>query len=55
MGIFLTAYDERECPEARHKRAGDEVYDICNLNDKICLLVSGDKCEYFEEYLEEDK
>ena len=41
------------CPEVRHKRAGDEYYDICDLNGKHCLIEHGLKCEYYEEYLKE--
>ena len=42
-----------KCPESKQT-----VYypmDRCNLNDKTCLLESGDKCVYYEEYLEELK
>lgn len=54
MGIILTAYKEGECPEVRHKRAGDETYDICNLTGKACLVEHGlYTCEYFEKYLKE--
>ena len=49
---MLTAYKEGECPEVRHKRAGDEYYDICDLNGKHCLVEHGlYHCDYFEEYL----
>jgi len=53
---MITAYKEGECPEVRHKRAGDESYDMCNLViDKPCLIEHGlYRCEYFEQYLEEE-
>lgn len=37
------------CPDAR--RAFD--LDVCNLNDKICLLEGGEKCPYYEQFLVE--
>lgn len=56
MGMTLTAYKEGECPEVRHKRAGDESYDICNLNSKSCLIEHGlYECEIFNDYLKEVK
>ena len=54
MGLTLDAYDERDCPEVGHKRAGDEIYDLCKLNDKHCLEEHGlYHCGYYEEYLRE--
>lgn len=38
------------CPEAVSYWEG---LDTCNLNDKTCLLESGDECPYYNEYLEE--
>lgn len=52
MGSVLTAYEETDCPEMRHKRAGDEYYDICSLNGKHC---EPDDCPYYKKYLEEIK
>ena len=54
MGIILTEYKEGDCPEVRHKRAGDESYDICKLNEKPCLIEHGlYECPLFNKYLEE--
>ena len=56
MGMTLTKFDWPECPEVRRKRAGDESYDICNLNTKSCLIEHGlYVCPYYENYLEEMK
>jgi len=46
------------CPEVRTIVAGDESMDFCGLSDrpsgmKICLLVSGEECDIYNEYLEE--
>ena len=41
------------CPDARTSWYQD--VDLCNLNDKVCLLEAGDRCPYYEEYLEELK
>ena len=49
--LFIRA---QECPHIRHKRAGDEYYDLCEINDKYCLLESELKCPYYEEIKEED-
>ena len=54
MGLVLTEYKDADCPEVRHKRAGDESYDICALNGKACLEEHGlYECEYFNNYLKE--
>ena len=52
---MISVYQEGECPEVRHKSAGDESYDICDLNGKLCLLEEGFcECEYFNDYLKEE-
>jgi len=51
--MILTKYQDKECPEVRHKRAGDETYDICDLNGKRCLIEHGYECEYYNDYLKE--
>jgi len=43
--------DDFSCPDSRRSWYCDVA--LCNLNDKICLLESGDKCPYYEEWLEE--
>ena len=54
MGLILTEYKDIDCPEVRHKRAGDEAYDICNLNTKSCLIEHGlYECDYYNDYLKE--
>lgn len=32
---------EQECPHIQRKQAGDETYDICELNSKPCLIEHG--------------
>ena len=55
MGLILTKYRDADCPEVRHKRAGDETYDICNLVDKPCLIEHGlYECEYYNQFIEEE-
>ena len=54
MGITLEKYKGLECPEVRHRRAGDESYDICDLNTKACLIEHGlYRCDYYESPLAE--
>jgi len=48
------------CPEIIRKLAGDETYDICNLNDKPCLIEHGlYECEEWNqiqaEWIEEER
>ena len=41
---------ENRCPHIRRVRAGDESYDICELNTKPCLIEHGlYECEIWEE------
>lgn len=52
MGLTLTKSNTPDCPEVRHKRAGDETYDICDLNGKACLIEHGlYECEIYYEFL----
>lgn len=44
---------EIECPHIRAPYNLD-VY-LCELNDKVCLLESGNRCEIWEEIQKEDK
>ena len=44
---------DMSCPHIKIKSAGDESIDLCDLNDTICLLVSGDACEIQQEHLKE--
>ena len=45
--------DMDRCPN-RYSKYEDSP-DLCDFNDKVCLLESGDRCEYWEEVqLEED-
>lgn len=32
---------ENECPYIQRKLAGDETYDICEINTKPCLIEHG--------------
>lgn len=43
----------RECPHIIRKSAGDETYDICEINTKGCLLEGGSECETWNEIREE--
>jgi len=41
---------EDRCPHIIRKQAGDESYDICELNTKPCLIEHGlYECEIWEE------
>jgi len=41
---------ENRCPHIIRKQAGDESYDICELNTKPCLIEHGlYVCEIWEE------
>jgi len=42
-----------KCPYAQTKLAGDETYEVCSLNTKLCLLESGLTCDTYEEAMEE--
>ena len=47
------AEEEARCPHVIRKRAGDESYDICELNSKPCLAEHGlYECDIYQEYLE---
>ena len=39
------------CPEVR--RSWYNGVDLCNLNDKICLLEGPNECPYYNDYLKE--
>ena len=39
------------CPHIIRKLAGDETYDICEINTKFCLLESGE-CDTWNEVKE---
>lgn len=44
----------KECPHIIRRSAGDETYDICELNTKACLIEHGlYKCETWEEIQDE--
>jgi len=56
VGITFGKYTDIDCPEIRHKRANDEVYDICNLNGKRCLIEHGlYECDFYDYFLKEAK
>ncbi len=42
-----------DCPEVRHKRAGDESYDVCDIKGRFCAVEHGGECEHYKEYLKE--
>ena len=59
MSLYNTVRLE-QCPERKGMGAYDPVTDkhydspdFCQLNDKMCLLASGDECEIYQEYLKE--
>jgi len=51
----MDRYEAQECPHIRRKSAGDESWDFCEITErpsgriKPCLLMSGDKCDEWEE------
>jgi len=55
----MDRYEAQECPHIKRKRAGDESLDYCELTEKVsgrihpCELVSGDKCEEWEDIKKE--
>ena len=45
-----------ECPYIQRKLAGDETYDICEINSKSCLIEHGlYECEIWNEIKEDCK
>jgi len=38
-----------ECPYIKRKYSGDESVDLCEINDKFCLLESGLECDTWNE------
>lgn len=43
-----------KCPHVIRMQAGDETYDICELNTKSCLIEHGQyECEEFNFWLKE--
>lgn len=57
MTVFIR---EDECPHIMRVRAGDEDMDFCELTERVsgrihpCELVSGNKCETWEEIKREN-
>ena len=45
--------EELICPDS--KRSWYSEIALCNLNDKYCLLETGNDCPYYQEWLEEQK
>lgn len=46
---------DKECPYIQRKRAGDETYDICEINTKSCLIEHGlYECETWNEIRKEE-
>ena len=55
MGLILTKQKEADCPEVRHRRVGDETYDICDLTGRNCLLEHGlYECAFFLDFLSKE-
>ena len=45
-----------KCPHIIRKSAGDETYDICEINSKRCLIEHGIyKCEIWDEIQKEEE
>uniref|UniRef100_A0A6H1ZPJ6 Uncharacterized protein n=1 Tax=viral metagenome TaxID=1070528 RepID=A0A6H1ZPJ6_9ZZZZ len=42
-------------PHIRGIQVGDEGIDLCDINDKVCLLESGDECYIWEEHKQEER
>jgi len=45
---------EDRCPYIQRKLAGDETYDICELNGTQCILIGLYECEIWKEIKEND-
>ncbi len=43
-----------KCPEIVNKGDAEENLDYCKLTNRVCLLVSGDKCLEWEMIQEEE-
>jgi len=48
-GNKVIIQDEHRCPEAR--RVAD--VNICGLDNKVCLLETGDTCDVYNDWLKE--
>ena len=55
FNAFTVYCSYEECPHIRRHCYGDESMDTCDLNSKICVLVSGDSCETWERECEEPR
>lgn len=53
VGAMPKNFNKPRCPYAHTRLAGDETYEVCEINGKFCLLESGDVCETYEETLAE--
>ena len=49
----MTITEKPDWPEKKWKRAGDETYCICKLDNRYCKDEYGYSCSYYKEYLEE--
>ena len=49
--LIKLSKEELICPDS--KRTWYSEISKCNLNDKSCLLETGDDCPYYQEWLEE--
>lgn len=49
-----TIYEAEKCSYVLTKRAGDEFFNICTLNGKLCVHEGGYTCEIYEDWLKEE-
>ena len=51
----MTAEEKPRCPNLKTVGAGDETQDFCELDDELCLHVTGDDCEEYKDWLKEEE
>jgi len=42
-----------KCPYLKKVLVGDEIYEICTLEETTCLLVGGYECDTYKKILKE--
>jgi hypothetical protein len=44
---------KEQCPHLTHKYIVDNLYSLCLINNKACLVEQGLECEEYKDYLRE--